>query len=144
MDLIGGVEIVIKGNRVNKIIVTDDFYESPEQIVTEANNKEYVCPKDHTGFRSQGGYFPKNIRAKLQSAVGQRIIELEKPQGDIYDNGLFYLSFDKGGHQEVPGVHHDEPLDHMVCLIYLSKNIPLTCGTSFYRHQAISRRSAFS
>ena len=55
---------------------------------------------------------------------------------------LFFYPFLLVRKKEVPGVHWDLPLNEMLCLVYLSEDIPISCGTSFYRHKRTGLENA--
>ena len=120
---------------MRKFIIVDDFYPDPDVIRKKALSFDFEEPPEITGWRSVGGYYPRNIKKRLENYTGARVSEFPLPVGDLYDNGIFYLSFAKGNKSETPGVHYDDPLHHMVCIVYLTKGIPAECGTSFYRHK---------
>ncbi|NNF02284.1 MAG: hypothetical protein HKN22_06330 [Bacteroidia bacterium] len=120
---------------MRKLIIVDDFYPDPDAIRRKAMKFEFQEPEGITGWRSVGGYYPRNIKKRLENYTGAKVSQFPQPLGDLYDNGIFYLSFAKGNKSEKPGVHYDDPLHHMVCIVYLTKGIPEECGTSFFKHK---------
>ena len=120
---------------MRKLIIVDDFYPDPDVIRSKALSFNFDEPPEITGYRSVGGYYPRNIKKRLEGYTGAKVSQFPLPIGDLYDNGIFYLSFAKGSKKEKPGVHYDDPLHHMVCIVYLTEGIPAECGTSFYRHK---------
>jgi len=121
---------------MSSLIVIDNFYPSPKSILKKVSQMDFVEPEDADGWRTSEGYFPDNITALLESKTGFNITELDRPQGTPHDNGTFFHAFAKGKKKETPGVHWDLPLNHHVCIVYLTENIPSRYGTSFYKHKA--------
>ena len=124
------------------LIVIDNFYPNPDSIVKKIESMEFVEPEDVEGWRTTSGYFPRNMENLLRQKSGLIISELDKPQGTPHDNGTFYHSLSAGNKKEKPAVHWDLPLNHHVCIVYLSKNIAANCGTSFYRHKSLGLECA--
>jgi len=116
-------------------LVIDNFYNNPHTIRERAFNYEFIEPEDLVGWRTKRGYMPRNFQQRLERLTGKKIKYLQKPQGTPDDNGTFFLSFSKGKIKENPQPHYDDPLNHYVCLVYLSENIPSDCGTSFFKHK---------
>jgi len=124
------------------IIVIDDFYPRPQAIRKKALAMDFVEPDDIVGWRTVEGYFPNNFITLLEKKSGLNIKSIQMPQGTPHDNGVYFLSHNGGSKKEVPGVHWDLPTTDMLCLVYLTENIPIECGTSFYKHKKTGLENA--
>lgn len=118
-----------------RVVATDGFYRDPHAIRRKALGLKYVEPEEITGWRTERGYLPRNIEEIIEKATGWQVRDLHKPEGTHHDNGVFYASFSDGERKEKPGVHYDEPLSHVVGIVYLTESVPADCGVSFYRHK---------
>ena len=115
------------------LLVKDHFYTDPNRVVLAAQQAEYYEPQEVTGFRSTTVYHEPGIRQKLEKILGIKITRWDTDP--IAENGVFYHGFSKGNKKEVPGVHSDFPINDITVLIYLSKHVPLECGTSLWMHR---------
>lgn len=115
------------------LLVVDNFYNNPEEVVSIAQAASYYEPEHCTGFRSTTVYHEKGIQKKLEKILGIKITRFDSNPSD--ENGVFYQGFSKGKRKEVPGVHSDWPFDDITVLIYLTKNLPYDCGTSLWQHK---------
>lgn len=115
------------------LLVVDNFYSNPEEVVSIAQAASYYEPEHCTGFRSTTVYHEKGIQKKLEKILGIKITRFDSNPSD--ENGVFYQGFSKGKRKEVPGVHSDWPFDDITVLIYLTKNLPYDCGTSLWQHK---------
>jgi len=131
---------MINNNNISYSVI-DNFYDDPYAMREKAFQYKFEEPKDITGWRTTQGFIPKNLSKLVRNTLGRPIKFLEKPQGTIYDNGVFFLSFSKGKIKEKPCPHFDDPFDEHVCLVYLSENIPHDCGTSFFKHKSTGLES---
>ena len=125
-----------------RIIAVDNFYRDPDAVRKRAFDYTFVQPEHITGYRSRRGYFPPRLKQKIERLTGYRVKSLDRPEGSPYDNGVFFQSFASGRRKEVPGVHFDDPVNGIVCIVYLTPGIPAHCGTSFYRHKKTGLESA--
>lgn len=123
------------------LIAVDHFYGRPHRVRRRAESIGYTEPEDLTGWRSKRGFFPRGVISRLRGIAG-RNIALDPPEGTPYDNGAFFQAFAEGRRSETPGVHYDDPVDHMICLVYLTPDIPARCGTSFFRHKRTGLETA--
>src|SRR4051794_29099208 len=103
------------------IIVKDDFYENPLNVYKEARDAKYYEPEFYTGLRSLEVYHPPGVKQKLEKILGIKITRWDTDPED--ENGVFYSSYSKGKHKEIPGVHADLPHDDMTVLIYLTPGL---------------------
>ena len=117
------------------VIVIDDFYPRPQAVRKKALGMEFVEPDDIVGWRTTEGYFPNNFISLLEKKSGLSIKSIQMPEGTPYDNGVYFLSHNAGDKKETPGVHWDLPASQMLCLVYLTEDVPIECGTSFYKHK---------
>jgi len=117
------------------IIVIDNFYSSPKSVRQKAMKMDFVEPEELVGVRTTEGYFPDGFLKRLSEKSGLNITDIQMPQGTPYDNGTYFLSCNSGKQKEVPGIHWDEPLHHYLCLVYLTEDIPVNCGTAFFTHR---------
>jgi len=127
---------------MSSIIVIDNFYSNPKAIRKRAMKMDFVQPEGIVGLRSTEGYFPDGFAERLAKKSGLNIIDIQMPLGTPYDNGTYFLSCSSGEKKEVPGVHWDEPLHHYLCLVYLTEDIPIDCGTAFFKHRKTGLETA--
>jgi len=120
---------------MRSLIVIDSFYPNPKAIRQKALNMKFVEPDNLIGWRTTQGYFPDNFVAMLEQKSGLKIVHIRMPEGTPYDNGTYYLAFNSGKKKENPWIHWDAPASHYVCLVYLTENVPVSSGTSFFRHR---------
>lgn len=115
------------------ILVKDNFYSDPDKVYKAAMNAEYHQPIDCTGLRSKKVYHEPGVKSKLEKILGIKITRWDVDPEE--ENGVFYQGFSKGNNKEIPGVHSDEPYNDITVLIYLTPDLPLTCGTSLWMHK---------
>ena len=120
---------------MRSLIVIDNFYPNPKAIRKKALSMEFVEPDNLIGWRTAQGYFPNNFIALLQDKTGLTIEHIKMPEGTPYDNGTYYLAFNSGEKKEDPWIHWDAPASNYICLVFLTENVPITSGTSFFRHR---------
>src|SRR5258708_3240831 len=115
------------------LLTRDDFYPDPDSIRRIARAMKYKESAEVTGYMTEEGYQPRGIRQRLQQILGAKITywDDDPPEG----NGIFYGGFSRGAHKEVPGVHFDEPEDHITIVIYLTPGLPFDYGTSMWQHK---------
>ena len=116
------------------IRVVDDFYAHPAAVYRHARAAAYYEPDNATGFRSEGVFHERGVRARLQRVLGLRIVRWDTDPAD--GNGIFYLGLAHGRQREVPAVHFDHPSDDVTAVVYLSPGPPADCGTSHWMHRA--------
>lgn len=116
------------------LLMRDDFYERPQAAYQAAQSAQYHEPEHCTGFRSSAVYHLPGIRQRLERLLGVRITRWDTDPAE--GNGVFYQGFSAGARAEVPGVHADEPLDDITCVVYLTPDLPPDCGTSLWKHRA--------
>lgn len=115
------------------LLVKDNFYLNPSNVLDVALNAEYYEPEHVTGFRSKQVYHEKGVKQKLEKILGIKITRWDTDP--LEENGVFYQGFSKGKRKEVPGVHSDEPYNDITVLIYLTPGLPYECGTSLWQHK---------
>ena len=115
------------------LLVKDNFYLNPSNVLDVALNAEYYEPEHVTGFRSKLVYHEKGVKQKLEKILGIKITRWDTDPLEEY--GVFYQGFSKGKRKEVPGVHSDEPYNDITVLIYLTPGLPFECGTSLWQHK---------
>ena len=115
------------------LMVKDDFYENPLEVLQTARAADYYEPEHVTGFRSRTVYHEKGIQKKLEKLLGIRIIRWDTDPVD--ENGVFYQAFSAGKRREIPGVHSDQPFNDITVLIYLTPDLPFEYGTSMWMHK---------
>jgi len=121
---------------MRSLIVIDNFYSNPKTIRNKVLDMTFVEPDNLVGWRTTEGYFPDNFIEQLESKTGLSVKQIQMPEGTPYDNGTYYLAFNAGSKKEKPWIHWDLPASHYVCLVYLTENVPLSAGTSFFKHKA--------
>lgn len=115
------------------LLVKDNFYANPKQVIKAATQADYYEPEHVTGFRSRTVYHEEGVKEKLEKILG---ISINRWDTDpIEENGVFYQGFSKGSRRETPGVHSDEPFNDITVLIYLTPDLPFDCGTSLWMHK---------
>lgn len=117
------------------LIVIDNFYPNPKTIRQKVMDMEFVEPDNLIGWRTTEGYFPDDFAVLLEKKSGLKITRIKMPEGTPYDNGVFYMALKSGKRKEKPWVHWDLPANHYICLVYLTENVPLTSGISFFKHR---------
>ncbi len=120
---------------MRSLIVVDNFYPNPKAIRRKALSMEFLEPDNLIGWRTTEGYFPNNFIALLESKTGLTVEYIEMPKGTPYDNGVYYMAFKSGTNKETPWVHWDAPASDYVCIVYLSTNVPISSGISFFKHR---------
>lgn len=115
------------------LLAKDNFYDHPEDVVQIARSQEFYEPEHSTGFRSKTVYHEPGIKKKLERILGIKITRWDTDP--LQENGIFYQGFSKGSKRETPGVHSDWPFNDITCLIYLTPNLPIDCGTSLWMHK---------
>jgi len=119
-------------NRYRRFLLTrDDFYPDPDSIRKIAQSMKYKECEDVTGYMTDEAYHAKGVRQRLQQILGAKIT-----YWDDEGNGIFYGGFSYGTHKEVPGVHFDEPAEHVTVVIYLTPDLPFDYGTSMWQHKS--------
>jgi hypothetical protein len=116
------------------VLVKDNFYDNPKEVLKAAQHAEYYEPEHVTGYRSRLVYHQLGVKEKLEKILGIRITRWNTDP--IEENGVFYQGFAQGTRKEVPGVHSDEPYDDITALVYLTPDLPFDCGTSLWMHKA--------
>ncbi|HEY6390278.1 MAG TPA: DUF6445 family protein [Bryobacteraceae bacterium] len=116
------------------LLTRDDFYPDPDSIRKMARSMKYQASEDVTGYMTDEAYHADGVRQRLQQILGAKINhwDVDPPEG----NGIFYGGFSHGTHKEVPGVHFDEPADHITVVIYLTPGLPFDYGTSMWQHKS--------
>jgi hypothetical protein len=122
------------------LLVRDGFYAAPHAAHRAAKAAQYHEPEDCTGFRSDAVYHERGVRKHLEKLLGVRITRWDTDPEE--GNGVFYQGFSAGQRAEVPGVHADWPLDDITCVVYLTPDLPVDCGTSLWRHRATGLEAA--
>ena len=121
----------LKYNRF--VIVKDDFYKRPYDVLAAAKHADFYEPRYYTGFRSRTVYHEPGVKSKLEKILGIKITRWDTDPEE--ENGVFYLAHANGKHKEVPGVHSDFPYNDITAVVYLTPGLPFNCGTSLWRHK---------
>jgi hypothetical protein len=115
------------------LFVRDDFYLDPDSVRHVAQSMRYREYSDVTGYMTEEIYHEQGIRKRLAKILGVRITEWVRYSGG--GNGIFYWSFSRGRHREIPAVHYDTPRTSITVLIYLTPGLSTEYGTSFWEHK---------
>jgi hypothetical protein len=115
------------------LFVRDDFYSDPDSVRCIAQSMRYREYAGVTGYMTEEIYHERGIRGRLKKLLGVRITDWPDYSGG--QNGIFYWSFSRGRHHEIPGIHYDTPRDGITVLVYLTPGLPTECGTSFWEHK---------
>lgn len=124
------------------LLVKDNFYDQPDQVVLAAKNATFHEPENVTGFRSIKVYHESGVKKKLEKILGIKITRWD--EDPVLENGVFYHGFARGNKKEVPGVHADYPANDITVLIYLTPDLPYNCGTSLWQHKRTGVTDAVS
>src|SRR5438046_6271298 len=117
------------------LIAVDGFYADPDGIRRRALAMTYSHPEHVTGWRTRC-YQPRGIKERIERMFSVRIPYWEADLDAIEAcNGVFFQSYDRGGHAETVGIHYDEPLRWAMFLIYLTPGAPYDAGTSLWQHR---------
>ncbi len=115
------------------LLVKDNFYADPQQVLQCAKQATYFEPEHCTGMRSTTVYHEPGVKKKLEQILGIKITRWDTDPAE--ENGVFYQGFSMGRKKEIPGVHSDEPYNDITVLIYLTPGLPIDCGTSLWMHR---------
>ena len=117
------------------LFAVDGFYADPLAVRRRALAMPYSHPENVVGWRTRC-YQPRGIRERIERKFAVRIPYWEKDLDAIeVCNGVFFQSYDRGGHAETVGIHYDEPLRWAMFLIYLTPDAPFDAGTSLWQHR---------
>jgi hypothetical protein len=117
------------------LIAVDGFYTDPDGIRSRALAMSYSHPEHVTGWRTRC-YQPRGIKERIERMFSVRIPHWEDDLDAIEAcNGVFFQSYDRGGHAETVGIHYDEPLRWVMFLVYLTPGAPYDAGTSLWQHR---------
>jgi hypothetical protein len=117
------------------LFAVDDFYADPLAVRRRALAMPYSHPENVVGWRTRC-YQPRGIKERIERTFAVRIPYWEKDLDAIEAcNGVFFQSYDRGGHAETVGIHYDEPLRWVMFLIYLTPEAPYDAGTSLWQHR---------
>jgi hypothetical protein len=117
------------------LFAVDDFYADPFAVRRRALEMPYSHPESVVGWRTRC-YQPRGIKERIERKFAVRIPYWEKDLDAIEAcNGVFFQSYDRGGHAETVGIHYDEPLRWVMFLIYLTPGAPYDAGTSLWQHR---------
>ena len=107
------------------IVVVDNFYKNPDEIVKKAYEQEFKeNNKSYKGKRSTNCLFPY-VKEEFERILNVRITDwLNQPM-----NGVFQIT-----NKEHPLVWHSD-LQSYAAAIYLTKNEGVGFGTSFWREK---------
>jgi Family of unknown function (DUF6445) len=122
------------------LLVRDGFYAAPKAVYRAAQLAQYHEPEHCTGFRSRTVFHEPGVRERLEKLLGLRITRWDTDPAE--GNGVFYQGFSAGTRAEVPGVHADWPYDDVTCVVYLTPDLPVDCGTSLWKHRATGMEAA--
>lgn len=131
---------VLDGRPRRFLLVRDWFYQDPDAVRQIARSMKFHEQSSTTGFMTDELYHERGIRPRLERVLGFRIIRWDEDPEE--GNGIFYGGFSKGKHKEIPGVHADEPYDDITVVIYLTPDLPPSCGTSLWQHKSTGLLSA--
>lgn len=115
------------------LLVKDNFYADPQQVLQVAKQATFFEPEHCTGMRSTTVYHQPGVKKKLEQILGIKITRWDTDPAE--ENGVFYQGFSGGRKKEIPGVHSDEPYNDITVLIYLTPGLPMDCGTSLWMHR---------
>lgn len=112
--------------RVN-LLITDDFYNNPEEVREFALRQDFSVKGNYPGFRTE---------TFLNEATMQGIQNLIEPfAGKVIDWGLQYSGcFQLCTAQDRTWIHADVN-NTWAGVLYLTPDAPLSAGTALYRHR---------
>ena len=120
------------------IIIIDNFYTNPDVLLEFANTQEYSSDR-------KGGHF--NRTRGLCDRLDYLIPFLEKHTGmkvikdKLWNPDSMNCSFYKINEVNASHIHHDWA--DWSGVLYLSKDLPASMGTQFYRHKESGDYAAF-
>jgi hypothetical protein len=117
------------------LMAVDRFYSDPSAVRRRALSMDYSHPESVVGWRTRC-YQPRGIKERIERTFSVRITYWDQDLDAIEGcNGVFFQSYDRGGHAETVGIHYDEPLSWVMFLIYLTPDAPYDAGTSLWQHR---------
>lgn len=115
------------------ILVSDHFYENPDAVADIAKKLKYKSITIATGYRSNELYQETKMKYRFERILS---IKIKNWRTDINtENGIFFYAFSKGKLKETPTIHVDTPYHEITAVVYLTPDVPIDCGTSFWRHK---------
>ena len=118
---------------IKSIIVIDDFYDNPHEIRNYALSQQFDVTGNYPGYRTKP-LINKESKTKLTDIT-------QKLWGGIADFPTHVKDVNtyQGSYQWCPSwqkswVHYDS-WNSFACVIYLTPDAPLQCGTALYRHK---------
>src|SRR5262245_34893251 len=100
---------MVKGRSSRFLFVRDDFYQNPDLVRQIAQSMEYYERDDITGYMTKTVYHEHGIRQRLEKILGVRTTRWDSDPDE--GNGIFYGTYSRGSHREIPGVHYDQPIE---------------------------------
>ena len=117
--------------RAPHILLVDNFYKDPDNIRSYANSLKFgENLKYYKGLRSESRFLLPYIKEEFERLLNIQIIDWLKQNA----NGLFQKTLKKD-----PLVFHSDGQDYAAA-IYLTPDLPLNMGTSFWRHKGTGCR----
>jgi len=120
------------------IMVIDDFFENPDEVVNFANSLEYEKDPNHSwpGYRSKPLYYVnKNFYDLFCYKFFSLFVDVQNDSSIRWESSLF---FQKVSNEYGNGwTHTDVPLQ-FTAIVYLNKNYTLNSGTSIMAKKSLT------
>ena len=123
----------ISNNLTSEFLVVDNFYENPDEVRDFALSCDFSPhPQYHKGQRTEQKFIPKGIKERFETLLHSQITSWE----DQGANGVFQYCT-----AEDQVVYHVDSQSY-AAVIYLTKDAPPSCGTTFFKSRRTGLRSA--
>lgn len=116
--------------RDSKIIIVDDFYNSPYDVRKLALKSSFanIETTDYPGFASKLTVSNEELKKRFERLLNQKVIV--DPSRFTW-GGFRFITKDTGSR---PNVHADAATD-WAAMVYLTPDAPDSAGTGFYKHK---------
>lgn len=113
------------------LLVVDDFYKNPDEIVSLAESQEFFAQgKHYKGVRTNERFLFPYVREEFQRLLNLEITDwVNQPM-----NGIFQKTS-----KDDPLVWHSDSQDYAAA-VYLTKDAPVSMGTSFWKDRVFGCR----
>lgn len=115
------------------MLVRDNFYSDPDKVAAFARGLDYHGINVATGYRSNKLYQEAGMKRRFEKMLTMKITHWGTHINS--ENGIFFYAFSAGRLREKPAIHTDTPVNDVTAVVYLTKDLPRDCGTSFWKHK---------
>jgi len=127
------IDFKISNNLTPEFLVIDDFYENPDEIREFALSCDFSPHVQyHKGQRTEEKFIPEGIKERFETLLHSQITSWE----DQGANGVFQYCT-----AEDQVVYHVDSQSY-AAVIYLTKDAPPSCGTTFFKSRRTGLRNA--